>query len=266
MKRSLVSVGPVLVALAMLAAACGPPNGPVTPHPGSLPLATPPAGQQTLQFDNLTVDQASEIIGLPIPVPGYLPPGYAITSVSVANTSQPPGPYWHIEMTIASAASPSPMTLSTAGGAPGMKTPPGAEIITVGSSRAWVRRSADDASLTWVDRVGRLDSLQAGTDIQFDELLKIAQSVTSPPTRAIEITVPGEMVGFAATQPTLLVLRGTSQDIAVRFANNSTKNVDVSLTLDTRIGSMSPGITVSTSKESFARRLRNRRTSPLRCR
>ena len=187
MKRNLAAVGPVLVALAMLAGACGPPNSAVTPQPGSSPSATPPSTQQTLQFDNLTVDQAGEIIGLPIPVPEYLPPGYVIASVSVKNSNPHIAPYWDIETTISSAASPQPITLSSAGFSLGMKLPPGVETVMIGASRAWVRRTADGAGLTWTDKQGRQESLQTGTDIHFDELLKIAQSVTSPPTRAVEV-------------------------------------------------------------------------------
>jgi len=251
MKRSLVAVGPVLVALAMLAGACGPPNGAVTPQPGSSPAATPPATQQILQFDNLTVEQAAELIGLPVPVPEYLPLGYAIKSVRIKNGTEPPGPYWDIEMTIAGAAASQPMTLSIAGFSLGMKLPPGVETVMIGASRAWVRRAADGTSLTWTDKRGRQDSLQAGPDIQFDELVKIAESVTSPPTRAVEVKEPGEMVGFGATQPTLLVERGMSQDMVVHLQNNSTKNVDVSFSLDSGISEVPEGITVSISKESF---------------
>ena len=230
--------------------ACGPPNGPVTAQPGSSPLATPPATQQALQFDNLTVEQASEIIGLPIPLPEYLPAGYGITSVSVRNSNPQIAPWWDISTTIASPASPQPITLSSAGFSLGMKLPPGVETVMIGASRAWVRRAADGTGLTWTDKQGRQDSLQVGTDIQFDELVKIAQSVTSPPIKVVDITGPGETVGSAAPQPTLLVLRGTSQDMAVHLQNNSTKNVAVSFALDNGISSVPAGITVST-KESF---------------
>ena len=243
MKRNLAAVGLALVILAVMAGACGPPDDSATPSPAPSPSTTPPPMQQNSEFDNLTVEQATEIIGLPTPVPEYLPPGYAITSVRVTNTSQPPGPYWHIEMTITSAASPQPVTLSTAGLALGMKLPPGAETLMIGTSRALVDRSTDGASLIWVDRRGRQVSLRAGTDVQFDDLVKIAQSVTSPPTKAVEITRPDDAP--------LLVLRGTSQDIVLHLQNNSTKNVGVSFTLDDGISRISPGVNISVSKESF---------------
>jgi hypothetical protein len=237
MKTSLALAGVVLVVLAVLAGACGPPDNSAK-LPGTLPTSP-----QVLPSGDLTVEQATEIIGLPLPVPEYLPPGYAISSVRVKNASSKIAPYWHVEITITSAASPQPMTLSIAGFSLGMKLPPGVETVMIGASRAWVRRAADGTGLTWTDKAGRQLSLQAGTDIQFDDLVKIAQSVSSPPVRAIEVTGPEETP--------LLVLRGTSGDIAIHLRNESVKNVEISFALDNNFSNIPSGISVSISKESF---------------
>jgi hypothetical protein len=237
MKRNLASVGVALVVLAILAGACGPPENAAT-LPGTLPTS-----HQIFPWGDLTVEQASEFIGLPVPVPEYLPAGYAISTVRIKKVTEPPGPYWNIEMTIASAGSSQPMSLSTSGFSMGMKMPPGVETVMVGASRAWVHRTADGASLSWIDSHGRQDSLQVGTDIQFDELVKIAQSVTSPPTKAVEIT--------SAEDAPLLVLRGASQSLVFHFRNNSTKDVLVSFSLDKGISQIASGISVSIDRETF---------------
>jgi hypothetical protein len=237
MKTSLASAVAALVVLAVLAGACGPPENADT-LPGTLP--TP---QQVLPSGDLTVEQASQFIGLPVPVPEYLPPGYAISAVRIKNVTEPPGPYWSIDMTIASAGSSQPMSLRTSGFSMGMKMPPGVETVTIGTSRAWVHRSGDGASLSWIDSHGRQDSLQVGTDIQFDELVRIAQSVTSPPTKAVEIS--------SAEDVPLLVLRGTSQSLLFHLRNNSTKDVLVSFSLDKGISHIPSGISVSIDREAF---------------
>jgi hypothetical protein len=237
MKRVIAPVGSALVVLAALAVACGPPENAST-LPGTLPTS-----QQVLPSGDLTVEQASEFIGLPVPVPEYLPPGYAISTVRIKNQPEPFGQYWDIEMTIVSAGSSQPISLRTSGFSMGMKMPPGVETVMVGESRAWVHRSSDGPSLSWIDSHGRQDSLQVGPDIQFDELVKIAQSVTSPPTKAVEIT--------NADDAQLLVLRGTSQSLVFHFQNNSTKDVLVSLSLDKGISQIPSGISVSIDREAL---------------
>ncbi len=247
MKNTIASVLLAFIALGLFASGCAAPAETIktiTPLPGSPPpsFAAPPT-QQPLQFDNLTVDQASEIIGLPIPEPRYLPPGYAITSVNIRTTNPQIAPLWDIETTVSSVSFPQRMTLSSAGFSLGMKLPPGVETVMVGASKAWVRRSVDGVSLTWIDARGRQESLSAGTDLGFDEVLKVAESVTSPPTRAVEIPRPEESP--------LLVLRGTSQDMRVNLRNNSTKNVDVSFRLDKSITRIPSGIKVTIRDEAF---------------
>lgn len=78
MKRLMVVVSP-LVAVLLVLSACKPAEE----------LYQPGAGSELPLDGKLTVEQASRIIGLPIPVPEYLPPGYEIASVRIANPSQP---------------------------------------------------------------------------------------------------------------------------------------------------------------------------------
>ncbi len=244
MKMRPASTGLLAVILALVASACAAPNDTVTRPPGSsTPSPTPRLTQQPVQLDNLTVDQASQIIGLPVPEPEYLPPGYAITSVNIKTSNPRIAPYWDIETTISSVSFPQQMTLSSAGFSLGMKLPPGVETVMIGSSKAWVTRTVNGIALTWTDARGRQESLSAGTDLQLDELVKVAQSVTSPPTRAVEITGLGDTP--------LLVLRGTSQEMAVHLQNNSTKDVDISFTLDKNIANIPSGIKVTIKDEAF---------------
>ena len=69
------------------------------PLPEYVPTEPPATTTGTLSYQDITLEQASEIIGREIPIPAYLPAGYAITSIQVESASQPLRE-WRIELSV----------------------------------------------------------------------------------------------------------------------------------------------------------------------
>ena len=87
MKRLMVVISP-LVALLLALSACKPAEEQYQPGAGSqLPLD-----------GKLTVEQASQIIGLSVPAPTYLPDGYRIAYVELHDVDQRGD--WNVTLTI----------------------------------------------------------------------------------------------------------------------------------------------------------------------
>jgi hypothetical protein len=211
MKRFLVP-GLVMAILALTAASCRPAE--MNGQPG--------AGPQPSPGDKLTVEQAGQIIGLPVPVPTYLPEGYEIASVKLE--SHGPRGMWDVTITIesnddASAQSQGPVTFEVNWFSMGIKLPD-VERVMIGDSSAVVFRRPDHIALNWMAG-GRGLELTGNEDLQFEELVRMAESVTSSPARVLEVSLEPAI--------DLLVLRGQSQRIMVHLQNNSTKYLDVSV-------------------------------------
>jgi len=211
MKRSILLY--VLV-LALTAASCKPAE--MNGQPGSGPSPD----------DKFTVEEASRIIGLPVPAPTYLPEGHEVTCVELDG----PGPtgMWDVTLTIesrnpAGAQSSGPVTLEVNWFSLGLKLPD-VERIMIGDSSTVVFRRTDHVELLWIDRAGREINLTGNEELAFEELVRIAESVTSPPSRVLE----------ASLEPAddLLVLRGESQRLVIHLQNNSSKYLEVSVSQD----------------------------------
>ena len=84
-----------------------------------------------------------------------------------------------------------------------MKLWPGVERTMIGDISAAVVTNANGITLMWMDKFGRQVTLTGNKELQLVELVKIAASVTSPPSQVLESSL--KPVGD------LLVLRGQSQ-------------------------------------------------------
>ncbi len=223
-KKSLV-LG--LVAAVLASSGCRPaePAG----KPGDGPLPSP--------GDELTIEEASQVIGLPVPAPTYLPEGYEITAVELEAVGLPG--MWDITITIestdAGAQPPGPVVFDVIGFSVGMKIlgEPGVEKVMVGDSRALVHRYPDHITLKWMG--GEL-RLAGNEELGLDELVRMAESVTSAPDRVLEVSLE--------PASDLLVLRGQSRRIMVHLQNNSTKYIEVSVSQDTDRTDLPEGIGV----------------------
>lgn len=239
MKRLLFAS--IVIILVVAVTSCGLPM----PVPEYLPpeLSTAPVTTTTgLLYQDLTLEQACEIVGREIPAPTYLPPGYAITSVQLKSVSEPLRD-WRIDLTIDTGQPTALITMSISTFSLGMKIPPGAETTKIGNSTAMVSRQHDTINLNWINRTGWGLSLTGSNGVTFEELLKIAESVTSPPVQVLQASlVPDE---------DLLVLRGESKDITIHLQSNASISVKVSLTRDTRISNLPAGIDITATQTSL---------------
>lgn len=254
MKRLLFTS--IVIILAVAVTGCRPPNyldrpessgitGLPTPVPEYLPpepSTAPGTASGDLLYQDLTLEQASEIIGREIPTPTYLPTGYAIISIQLKSVSEPLRD-WRIDLTIDNGQPSASITMSISSFSLGMKIPPGAETIKIGNNTAMVSRQQDAIAFNWINRTGWGLSLTGSNVVPFEELLKIAESVTSPPTQVLQASiVPDE---------DLLVLRGESKDITIRLQSNSSTSMKVSITRDTRNSNLPAGIDITATQTSL---------------
>ncbi len=205
----------MLTAIVLATIACRPAEPAGKPGDGPLPSLG----------DELTIEEASQVIGLPVPAPTYLPEGYEITAVELEAVGLPGR--WDITITIestdAGAQSPGPIVFDVIGFSMGMKIlgEPGVEKVMVGDRQALVHRYPDHITLKWMG--GEL-RLAGNEELELDELVRIAESVTSTPDRVLEVSLE--------PASDLLVLRGQSRRIIVHLQNNSTKYIEVSVSQD----------------------------------
>ncbi|MDD4876794.1 MAG: hypothetical protein PHQ86_06685, partial [Dehalococcoidales bacterium] len=136
-----------------------------------------------------------------------------------------------------------PIAMSISTFSLGMKISPGAETVKIGNSTAMVSRQQDTISLNWVNKTGWGLSLTGNKGMTFEELLKIAESVTSPPQEVLQVSL--------VPDGDLLVLRGESKDITIHLQCNSSTFMTISITRDTRISNLPAGIDVTATQTSL---------------
>lgn len=170
----------------------------------------------------LALAEVCKIIGLPIPVPTYFLEGYRVTSLELKEGSMPQA--WSVTITIDNGNSSGPITLVIQWFSLGMKIPPGAERIKIGNSTCMVSRQSDGIHLSWMGKTGHGLSLTGNSNISFEELVKMAESVTAPPKRIIEATLNPDS--------DLIVLRGDSQQLVIHLQNNSSKSLVITTSKD----------------------------------
>jgi len=167
-------------------------------------------------------EKASNIIGLPIPLPTYFPEGYEVTSVEVEGTGA--NRDWRITVTIDNAEainteSENAILMEIRWFSLGLKIE--AEKIKIGDRTALVFRYPYYAQLLWIDSTGRQITLTGNSELQFEELVRMAGSVTTPPAKVLEARLD--------PQDDLMVPRGDSRQIIVHLQNNSIKTLKVSV-------------------------------------
>ena len=177
-----------------------------------------------------TLEEASQVTGLPVPAPTYLPQDYGIAFVQLGiegiEVSGSPGvPWWNFTLTInkseTAGETAGNVLLTVSALSLGMKIPDGVETFQIGNGRGMVSRQAEYIQLSWVDREGRGLSLTGNKELQFEELVRIAQSVTTPPANVLETGLIPE--------DDITVLKGESGEIIIRLQNHSNKFLDVAI-------------------------------------
>ena len=186
-------------------------------------------------------EEASSIIGLPVPLPEYLPEGYEIRSVDVEGDTE--HGFWDISVLIHNSEDGNPdssnVTMNVHWFYPGLKLVD-IEKVAIGDSKALVFREPDRVKLLWIDSEGRGIELTGNANLEFDELVKIAESVTTPPRDILDIALEPDY--------DLRILRGDSQRFTLYLHNNSLEPVKVSLARD---DSLPEDIRINIHDDSF---------------
>lgn len=168
------------------------------------------------------IEKAENIMGLPVPLPEYLPEGYEIKSIDVEGDIE--YSFWNIEIEIGDVkdsdnTSQHPISLGIDWDAHTFKTK--TEKIAVGNTTIHVFRGTDYNNLVWYDRESRQLTLTADKEVELDELVRIAGSVTSPPRKVLEVSLE--------SVKDLRILRGESRKFTLHIQNNSLETIRVSL-------------------------------------
>ena len=183
-------------------------------------------------------------MGLPVPLPEYLPEGYEIKSIDVDGDIE--RNRWNIEIGInlveeTANTTVYPIFLDIHWFSMGIKIE--TDTITFNDIIAHIFRNTNHVQLVWTDREGRHVALTAVNEIGFDELVKIAESVRSPPSKVLEVS-------FDAVND-LRILRGDSKKLILQITNNSLKPIRVSLV---RYDELPKEIQVDIEDDSFTLR------------
>lgn len=169
-------------------------------------------------------EKASYIIGLPVPLPGYLPEGYEIRDIQVEGEATHEN--WNITVFISDSEdlkSSDNITMSIRWFSPGMKLV-NVERVAIGEHSAIVFREPDYIRLLWSDSESRAIELRGNARLEFDELVKIAESVTTPPRDILDVSIEPEGA--------VTILRNESKQLSVHLENNSINNLKVYLERD----------------------------------
>jgi hypothetical protein len=164
-------------------------------EPSPLPQPTPSPGHgssggitgELLEgFQKMTLEEASQVIGVTVHAPAYLPKGYEVREVYLKDTDD--FQQWIVVMLI------SDEELVQEDGrynekmrltiywrdVSGLKMP-WAERVQIGDSYGMLEEEDDHNDLSWIVRPGRRLVLSAEKDIPTEELAKVAESVVPPP-------------------------------------------------------------------------------------
>ncbi len=186
-------------------------------------------------------EQASEIIGLPVPLPEYLPDGYEVRSIDVEGDAE--HWFWDIFVLMSDFEDPgysNNITMTIHWFYPGLKVV-NIEKVAIGETKAIVFREPDYVKLLWVDNESRTIELRGNANLEFDELVKIAESITTPPRDILDVSIEPDY--------DLVIPRGSSKTYTMHVHNNAIKPVKVSMERD---DDLPEDIRVKLQYDSFA--------------
>ncbi len=201
MKKSVKWLGVCILPIMLLVASC----------------ADPGTNTEVLS----SAEEASKIIGLPLPMPEYLPEGYEVRSVEVDGDAVHEN--WKISVLIGDSEdldSSNNISMNIHWFYPGIKLVD-IEKVALGESKAVVFRGPDYTTLLWIDTKGRGIELAGNADLEFDELVKIAESITVPPREILDVSIEPDY--------DLVIPRGSAKRFTVYVRNNAIEAVRISL-------------------------------------
>ena len=168
-----------------------------------------------------SAEEASKIIGLPLPMPEYLPEGYEVRSVDVEGDAVHGN--WDVSVLIGDSEdldSSNNISMNIHWFYPGIKLVD-IEKVALGESKAVVFRGPDCTTLLWIDTKGRGIELAGNADLEFDELVKIAESITVPPREILDVSIEPDY--------DLVIPRGSAKTFTIYVRNNGIEAARISL-------------------------------------
>jgi hypothetical protein len=137
-------------------------------------------------YQKTTLEEASNIIGLAVPTPTYLPEGYEVREVYIKDTGD--STEWIIVLLISDGGIEwkgteyqCKMRLTVYWRDAGGLKMPWAKRVQIGDSYGMLEKEKDHNDLSWIIQPGRKFVLSAGKVFSTKELIKIAESVNTAP-------------------------------------------------------------------------------------
>ncbi|MDD4985709.1 MAG: hypothetical protein PHQ43_07965, partial [Dehalococcoidales bacterium] len=215
-----------------------------TPSPGPGPSGGTSGNLELDGFQRMTIEEASQIIGVPVHAPSYLPEGYEVCGVYLKDT----GSYteWIVVMLISDeelvqedGKYNEKMRLTIYWRDVGGLKMPWAERVQIGDGYGMLENKDAYNDLSWIVRPGRKLVLSAEKGVSTKELAKVAESVVPPPEDMIAVEMqPSESAVIPQGETGTLTIILTSQalkplDISVSQIETQLPGVSVRMTPDT---------------------------------
>jgi hypothetical protein len=194
----------------------------------------------------MTLEEASQTIGMPVYAPAYLPEGYEIRGVYLKDT----GSFveWIVVMLISNeelvqedGKYNEKMRLTIYWHDVGGLKMPWAERVQIGDSYGMLEKEDDHNDLSWIVRPGRRLVLSAEKDIPTEELAKIAESVVPPPEDMLSAEIyPVESI---------VVPQGETGTLTISLTSQALKPLEVSVS---QVETQLPGVSVHITPGTFS--------------
>lgn len=251
MKR-LISISALFLILILIFGGCrsgGQETQPLpqpTPSPGPGPSGGT-IGESGLEgFQKMTLEEVSQVIGVPVYAPAYLPEGYEIRGVYLKNT----GSYteWIVVMLFSNEEIVQKdgkynerIRLTIYWHDVGGLKMPWAERVQIGDSYGMLEKKDDHNDLLWIVRPGRRLVLSAEKGVPTKELAKIAASVVPPPEDMLKAEIqPAESV---------VIPQGETGTLTINLTSQALKAVEISVS---QIETQLPGVSVRINPNTFS--------------
>jgi len=229
-----------------------------TPSPGPGPSNGTSGNLELEGFQRMTLEEVSQVIGVPVHAPAYLPEGYKVRGFYLKDAGS--SVEWIVVMLISDeelvqkdGKYNEKMRLTIYWYDAGGLKMPWAERVQIGDGYGMLEKKDDHNDLSWIVRPGRKLVLSAEKDIPIEELAKIAESVVPPPEDMLTVEMqPAENTVIPQGETGILTISLTSQalkalDVSISQIETQLSGVSVCVNPDTF--SMSPGERVEVKAE-----------------
>ncbi|NQT31368.1 MAG: hypothetical protein HQ588_03460, partial [Deltaproteobacteria bacterium] len=217
-----------------------------TPSPGPAPSGGTSGDLELEGFQRTTLEEASQLIGVPVHAPAYLPDGYEVRGVYLKDTGS--FTEWIVVMLISDeelvqedGRYNEKMRLTIYWHDVGGLKMPWAERVQIGDGYGMLEKGDDHNDLSWIVRPGRRLVLSAEKDIPTKELARIAESVVPPPEDMLAAEIyPAESI---------VVPQGETGTVTISLTSQALKLMEVSVS---QIETQLPGVSVRISPDKFS--------------